>query len=358
MKKTKRIKIGNLYIGGGEPIRVQSMTNTPTEDVKATISQTKRLEDAGCEIVRVAVPTMEAAKRIKEIKRKITVPLVADIHFDYRFALEAVKSGVDKIRINPGNIGADWKVKEVVKVCRERHIPIRVGANSGSINKKILRKYGGPSTEALFESVRKEIEILENAEFADIVISVKSTDLETLIEANELVSSHYDYPLHIGLTEAGPIPEGIVKSTLGIGLLLKEGIGDTIRVSLTADPVFEVYTAYSILQTLNIRVERPEIISCPTCGRIEIDMDKLIKEVRNALQNVKKPIKVAVLGCSVNGPGEAKEADIGIAGGIHTGIIFRKGKIVRNVNEEELINAFKEELDKLLKEDLNAHESG
>ncbi len=357
MKKTRKIRIGNIFIGGGEPIRVQSMTNTPTEDVGSTVAQINRLEDAGCEIVRVAVPTIEAAQKIKEIKRKITIPLVADIHFDYKLALEAVRNGVDKIRINPGNIGGARKVKKVVEACKEYHIPIRVGANSGSINRKILDRYGGPTAEALFESVRGEIEILENEEFTDIVVSVKSTDLDTLIKANELVSSHYDYPLHIGLTEAGPIPEGIVKSTLGIGLLLKEGIGDTIRVSLTADPVYEVYTAYSILQALNIRMERPEIISCPTCGRIEIDMDKLIKEVRAVLQNVKKPIKVAVLGCSVNGPGEAREADIGIAGGTHTGIIFRKGKIVRNVKEEDLINTFKEELDKLLKEDLNAHES-
>jgi len=313
------------------------MTKTDTRNIKATVRQIKQLEQAGCEIIRLAVPDMNAAKILGEIKRRIKIPIVADIHFNYRLAVEAIRQGVDGLRINPGNIGANWKVKEVVSAAKDKKIPIRIGVNSGSLPKDLLDKYGHISAEAMVEAAERHIEILEKQDFYDIKVSLKASDVLKTVEAYKLFSSKYDYPLHVGITETGPVPEGVVKSSIGIGLLLLEGIGDTIRVSLTDSPVTEVRVAYEILRVTGLRQEGIEIISCPTCGRCEIDIKKMVKGVKKALKDIKEPLKIAVMGCSVNGPGEAKEADFGIAGGKKQGIVFVKGRIVKTVKEEELI---------------------
>lgn len=342
----KRIRIGNIFIGGNEEIKVQSMTKSRTENIKKTIEEIKKLEDAGCEIVRVAVPNEESAKAIKKIKKEISIPLVADIHFDYKLAIESVNNGADKIRINPGNIGSEWKVKEVLKVCKEKDIPIRVGVNSGSIRKDILRKYGGVNLNSILEGLNEEVRILEENGFDKIVLSVKATDLKLFIEANEEINKKYDYPIHIGVTESGPIPDGIVKSSIGIGYLLLKDIGDTIRVSLTESSLKEIEIAYLILSSIGKRKIFPEIISCPTCGRTEVNTIKLVKKLLPDLRKIKKPLKIAIMGCSVNGPGEAKEADIGIAGGKGFYLLFKKGKIVKEIKEEEIISEFLKEIKK------------
>jgi len=338
-KKTQKVWVGNVPIGGGAPISVQSMTKTDTRDVSATTRQIKRLEKAGCEIIRVAVPDMEAASVLSKIKKGIKIPLVADIHFDYRLALKAIEAGVDKLRINPGNIGAEWKVKEIVKSAKERRIPIRIGVNAGSLPRDLLAKYKKASPPALVEAALRQVRILEDLDFEDIVISLKAFDVPTTVEAYQLISKKTNYPLHLGITEAGLPLLGSVRSALGIGLLLAEGIGDTIRVSLTGDPVEEVKVGYEILKSLNLREHGPTIISCPTCGRCEIDLISLTKKVERKLKNIHAPLKIAVMGCVVNGPGEARDADVGIAGGKGYGLLFRKGKEVGKVKEKDLIKA-------------------
>jgi (E)-4-hydroxy-3-methylbut-2-enyl-diphosphate synthase len=338
-RKTKKVWVGNVAIGGDAPISVQSMTKTDTRDVSATVKQIKRLEKAGCEIIRVAVPDMESALALSKIKSQIKIPLVADIHFDYRLALKAIDSGVDKLRINPGNIGAEWKVKEIVKSAKMRKIPIRVGVNAGSLPRDLLAKYKKPSAPALVEAALRQVRILENLDFNDIVISLKSFDVPTTIKAYQLISKKINYPLHLGITEAGLPLLGSVRSALGIGLLLAEGIGDTIRVSLTGDPVEEVKVGYEILKSLNLREHGPTIISCPTCGRCEIDLVSLTKKLEQKLKNVHAPLKIAVMGCVVNGPGEARDADVGIAGGKGYGLLFRKGKEIEKVKEKDLVKA-------------------
>lgn len=348
-RKTRRIYIGGVSIGDGAPIRVQSMTKTDTRDVKATVRQIKQIEKAGCEIVRVAVPDMNSAKALGEIKKRINTPLIADIHFNYKLAVEATHQGVDGVRINPGNIGDKWKLKEVVNASKDKKIPIRIGVNAGSLQKDLIEKYGHPTAEAMVESAERHIEALEELDFHDIEVSLKASDVLKTVEAYRLFSSKYDYPLHVGITEAGPLPEGVVKSSLGIGILLMEGIGDTIRVSLTDSPILEVKVAYEILRATQLREYGVEIISCPMCGRCKIDIKKIVKQVKNALNEIKKPIKVAVMGCSVNGPGEAKEADFGIAGGKRQGIVFAKGKIIKTAKENEVIKALLDEINFLLK---------
>ena len=338
-KKTRKVWVGNVPIGGGAPISVQSMTKTDTRDVSATTRQIKRLEKAGCEIIRVAVPDMESASVLSKIKKGIKIPLVADIHFDYRLALKAIESGVDKLRINPGNIGAEWKVKEIVKSAKEKKIPIRIGVNAGSLPRDLLAKYKKPSPPALVEAALRQVRILEDLNFEDIVISLKAFDVPTTVEAYQLISKKTKYPLHLGITEAGLPLLGSVRSALGIGLLLAEGIGDTIRVSLTEDPMEEVKVGYEILKSLNLREHGPTIISCPTCGRCEIDLISLTKKVEQRLKNFHAPLKIAVMGCVVNGPGEARDADVGIAGGKGYGLLFRKGKEVGKVKEMDLIKA-------------------
>ena len=345
--KAKVIRIGDRCIGGDYPIAIQSMCNTKTEDVKATVAQILALEAAGCEIIRVAVPTMEAAEAITEIKKQIHIPLVADIHFDYRLAIAAIEHGIDKIRINPGNIGSDDRVKAVADACRQRGIPIRIGVNSGSLEKEILAKYGHPTPEALCDSALYHASLLEKFDFNDIVLSMKSSTVSTMIKAYELAAERCDYPLHLGVTEAGTERMGIIKSSAGIGALLLHGIGDTIRVSLTADPVKEVYAAHDILKALDIEKDGVQFVSCPTCGRTRIDLVKIANEVEDKLRNCKKNIKVAVMGCVVNGPGEAREADIGIAGGDGCGLVFKKGEILRKVPEDKLVDALLEEVEKL-----------
>jgi len=338
-KKTRRIYIGSVPIGDGAPIAVQSMTKTDTRDIFKTVKQIKELEKAGCEIVRIAIPDNEAAKAIREIKKRIKIPLVADIHFNYKLALEAIKQGVDGLRINPGNIGNRLKVKEVVRAAKEKGIPIRIGVNAGSLPKDLIKKYGHPTAEAMVESAERHIEILEELDFKDIKVSLKASDVLKTIEAYRLFSEKHEYPLHVGITETGCPPEGIVKSSIGIGILLMEGIGDTIRVSLTTSPVTEVEVAYEILRTLQLRQVGVEVISCPTCGRCEINLKKMVKEVKAAVKKIKKPIRVAVMGCSVNGPGEAQGADFGIAGGKGQGIVFVKGEILKIVKENEIVSA-------------------
>jgi (E)-4-hydroxy-3-methylbut-2-enyl-diphosphate synthase len=338
-KKTRRIYIGNVPIGDGAPIAVQSMTKTDTRDIFKTVKQIKELEKAGCEIVRIAIPDNEAAKAIGEIKKRIKIPLVADIHFNYKLALEAIKQGVDGLRINPGNIGDRLKVKEVVRAAKEKGIPIRIGVNAGSLPKDLIKKYGHPTAEAMVESAERHIEILEELDFKDIKVSLKASDVLKTIEAYRLFSEKHEYPLHVGITETGCPPEGIVKSSIGIGILLMEGIGDTIRVSLTTSPVTEVEVAYEILRTLQLRQVGVEVISCPTCGRCEINLKKMVKEVKAAVKKIKKPIRVAVMGCSVNGPGEAQGADFGIAAGKGQGIVFVKGEILKIVKENEIVSA-------------------
>ncbi|OGO83081.1 MAG: 4-hydroxy-3-methylbut-2-en-1-yl diphosphate synthase [Clostridiales bacterium GWD2_32_19] len=336
-KQTREVKVGNVFIGGSNQVVIQSMTNTDTRDVIKTVEQIKKLEEAGCEIVRVAVPDMEAAEALREIKNKINIPLVADIHFDYRLALKALENGIDKLRINPGNIGSKEKIKMVVDKAKERKVPIRIGVNSGSIEKDILAKYGKPTPECLVESALRHVQILENYDFTDIIISVKASNVQMCIESYKLMSSKVDYPLHVGVTEAGTVWSGMVKSSVGIGSILSQGIGDTIRVSITCDPVEEIYCAKQILKSLGLRKFGIEIVSCPTCGRTEIDLITLANEVEKACQNINKDLKVAVMGCVVNGPGEAKEADIGVAGGKGVGILFKKGKIYKKVSEDEIL---------------------
>lgn len=348
MRKTKVIKIGQKKIGGNNPVLVQSMCNTDTRDIRATVKQIKQLEKAGCEIIRVAVLDMKAAKAIKKIKQQINIPLVADIHFDHLLALEAIKQGVDKIRINPGNIGSKENLRKVVEACKKKRIPIRVGVNSGSLEQSILKKYKMRVTpKGLVESALKNIRILEKMNFKDIVISIKSTNVSHMIEAYQMLARKVKYPLHLGVTEAGPPSVGIIKSSVGIGTLLAEGIGDTIRVSLTGDTSEEVRVAWEILKSLKLRKRGREIISCPTCGRTQINLIKLANQVEKATEDIKKPITIAVMGCAVNGPGEAREADIGVAGGKNIGIIFRKGKIIKTVKEKDILKSLLKEINKI-----------
>ena len=344
---TRRIQVGAVPVGGGAPVSIQSMCNTATEDVEATVQQIRRLEQAGCDIVRVAVPTEEAARAIPTIKRGIRIPLVADIHFDYKLALLCIDGGVDKIRINPGNIGSKERVRAVADGCRERGIPIRVGVNGGSLEKDILRKYGGVTAEALAESALGHVHLLEDCGFGDICISVKCSRVPVNMAAYELLHERVDYPLHLGVTEAGTPEMGVLKSAIGIGGLLCRGIGDTLRVSLTADPVEEVTAAKKILQAAGIRRTEPDLIACPTCGRTQYDMLPIAREVERRLKDCHKPITVAVMGCVVNGPGEAAAADVGIAGGRGEGLLFAKGKILRKVPQEQLVGELFRVIEKL-----------
>ena len=343
-EQTKVITIGDRKIGGGNPILIQSMTNTPTEDVEATKAQILRLERAGCEIIRCTVPTIEAAKALSEIRRQIHIPLVADIHFDYRMAIAAIENGADKIRINPGNIGGKEKVAEVVAAARERGIPIRVGVNSGSLERGLVEKYHGVTAEGIVESALDKVGIIEDTRYDNLVISIKSSDVMMCVRAHEILAQKTNYPLHVGITESGTVTSGNIKSAIGLGLILNQGIGDTIRVSLTGDPVEEIKSAKLILRTLGLRKGGIEVVSCPTCGRTKIDLIGLAGQVEEMVQDIPLDIKVAVMGCAVNGPGEAKEADIGIAGGIGEGLLIRRGEIVKKVPEQELLNTLREEL--------------
>jgi (E)-4-hydroxy-3-methylbut-2-enyl-diphosphate synthase len=350
-KNTRAIKIGDIQIGGGAPIAVQSMTNTKTDDVVASVVQINALAAAGCDIVRLAVPDMEAAQALKQIKNKVNVPLIADIHFDYRLALAAMESGIDALRLNPGNIGDEDRVKTVVKEAKRRHIPIRIGVNAGSLDKVLLEKYGRPTPEAMVESAMQHIAILEKLDFYDMKISLKAHDVPLTISAYQLMSKTVDYPLHLGITEAGTVNSGIVKSSVGIGALLAQGIGDTFRISLTGDPVVEVKVANEILKSLGLKEYGPTMISCPTCGRCNINLAEIALQVEQKLSTIQKPISVAVMGCVVNGPGEAREADVGIAGGKGEGLIFRKGQIIRKVPESSLVDELFLEIDNILEED-------
>ena len=346
-RKSKVVSVGGVLIGGDNPISVQSMTNTKTENVEDTVRQILELEKAGCEIVRCTIPTEEAAKAVKEIKKQIHIPFVADIHFDYKLALGAAERGIDKIRINPGNIGDESRVKAVADICKLKGLPIRIGVNSASLEKEILSKYGSPTPQSIVESALYHASLLEKFDFDDIVISIKSSNVNTMIAAYELASEKCNYPLHLGVTEAGTERMGIIKSSIGIGSLLSKGIGDTIRVSLSDKPVKEVFAAFDILKAVGLKKDCPYLISCPTCGRTKIDLIGLAKQVEEKLKDCKKPIKVAVMGCIVNGPGEAKEADIGIAGGDGNGLIFKKGEILRKVPEDKLLEELMKEIDKL-----------
>jgi len=341
---TKAIHIGEKVIGGGNPILIQSMTNTPTENVAATVEQIHRLEKAGCEIIRCTVPTMEAAVALREIKKQISIPLVADIHFDYKMAVAAIENGADKIRINPGNIGGKDKVASVVKAARERDIPIRVGVNSGSLEKDLIEKYGGVTAEGIVESALDKVRMIEDLDYDKLVISIKSSDVMMCIRAHEILAQQTNYPLHVGITESGTLLSGNIKSGIGLGVILYQGIGDTIRVSLTGDPVEEIKSAKLILRTLGLRKGGIEVVSCPTCGRTKIDLIGLANQVEQMVADIPLELKVAVMGCAVNGPGEAKEADIGIAGGIGEGLLIKKGKIIKKVPEDELLSALREEL--------------
>lgn len=352
-KNTRAIRIGAVQIGGGAPISVQSMTNTKTEDVTATLAQIQALKEAGCDIVRLAVPDQEAAIALRAIKEKAEIPLVADIHFDYRLALAALESGMDALRLNPGNIGGEDGVAAVVKVAKQRHVPIRIGVNAGSLDKALLAKYGHATPEAMVESAMQHIAILEKLDFYDMKISLKAHDVPLTVEAYRLMSETVDYPLHLGITEAGTAKSGTIKSSVGIGALLTQGIGDTFRISLTGDPVEEVKVANEILKALNLREYGPILISCPTCGRCNIELAQIAARVEERLHTVKKPIRVAVMGCVVNGPGEAREADVGIAGGKKEGLVFRKGEIIRKVPEECLVEELFKEIDQILGEDLD-----
>ncbi|MGK7345927.1 MAG: flavodoxin-dependent (E)-4-hydroxy-3-methylbut-2-enyl-diphosphate synthase [Candidatus Nitrospinota bacterium M3_3B_026] len=347
MRKSRRISVGGVEIGGGAPVSVQSMTKTDTRDVEGAAAQVSRLEAAGCEIVRAAVPDMDAARSIAGIKKRINIPLVADIHFDYRLALESLNQGADGLRLNPGNIGARWKVEQVVKAAAERGAPIRIGVNAGSLGRDMLAKYGGPTAEAMVESAMGHVRILEDLGFREIKISLKASSVPVTVAAYKALADVVDYPFHVGVSEAGTPWTGAIKSAVGIGALLMDGIGDTIRVSLTGDPVEEVKAAYEILKASGVRRVGPELISCPTCGRLKIDLFRLAAEVEAELARLDKPLKVAVMGCVVNGPGEAREADIGLAGGDGVGLIFRKGEIVRKVKEDELAEALMEEARRL-----------
>ena len=341
---TKEVSVGNVKIGGENPVAIQSMTNTPTEDVDATVEQILRLEAAGCEIIRCAVPTMEAAEALREIKKRIHIPLVADIHFDYRLAIASIENGADKIRINPGNIGSADRVKAVVDKAKEYQIPIRVGVNSGSLEKPFLEKYGQVTAQGIVESALDKVRMIEDMGYDNLVVSIKSSDVLMCVEAHELIAKQCPYPLHVGITEAGTVYSGNVKSSVGLGIILHEGIGNTIRVSLTGDPAEEVRTAKLILKTLGLRKGGIEVVSCPTCGRTKIDLIDLAGQVEKMVEDIPLDIKVAVMGCAVNGPGEAKEADIGIAGGIGEGLLIKKGQIVKKVKEEDLLSTLRQEL--------------
>jgi (E)-4-hydroxy-3-methylbut-2-enyl-diphosphate synthase len=343
-RKTRTIYIGKIPVGGENPIAVQSMTKTDTTDVKSTVQQIKSLESRGCEIIRLAVPNMEAAKALGTIKKSIAIPMIADVHFDWRLALESINQGVDGLRINPGNIGAKWKIREVVTAAKDKGITMRIGVNAGSLERELLKKYGHPKPEALVESAERHIQMLEELDFTNLKVSLKGSDVPTTVEAYRLFSGKYDYPLHIGVSEAGPPSTGIIKSSVGCGILLSEGIGDTIRVSLTAEPAEEVRVAYEILKSLGVREKGVEIISCPTCGRCRIDLRGLATEVEYRLREIDKPMKIAVMGCVVNGPGEAREADIGIAGGKGIGILFRKGRIIKRIKEKDLLDELMNEI--------------
>ena len=343
--QTKQIKIGGRVIGGGSPVLIQSMTNTKTEDVKGTVAQIHRLEAAGCEIIRCAVPTLEAAKAIAEIRKEIRIPLVADIHFDYKLAIAALEAGADKIRINPGNIGAPEKVKAVVDAAKERGVPIRVGVNSGSVEKRLLEKYGGVCADALVESALEKTKQIEDMGYDNLVISIKSSDVMMCVRAHEIIAQKTRYPLHVGITETGTAFSGSIKSAVGLSLILNAGIGDTIRVSLSADPVEEIKTAKLILKTLGLRKGGIDVVACPTCGRTQIDLIGLATQVETLVLQYPYDIKVAVMGCAVNGPGEAREAELGVAGGRGEGLLFKKGEIIKKLPETELLSALKEELD-------------
>ncbi len=344
-EQTREVAIGNRKIGGKNPILIQSMTNTKTEDVKATVEQIHRLEKAGCEIIRCTVPTLEAAEAIKEIKKQISIPLVADIHFDYRMAIAAMENGADKIRINPGNIGSRERLQAVVETAKARNIPIRVGVNSGSLEKDLVEKYRGVTAEGIVESALDKVHMIEDMDYQNLVISIKSSDVLMCVKAHELLADKTLYPLHVGITEAGTITSGNIKSAIGLGLILNQGIGNTIRVSLTGDPVEEIKSAKLILRTLQLRKGGVEVVSCPTCGRTQIDLIKLANQVETMVEDYPLDIKVAVMGCVVNGPGEAKEADLGIAGGIGEGLLIKHGEIVRKVPENQLLDALREELE-------------
>lgn len=343
--KTREVKIGNRIIGGNHPIAIQSMTNTKTENIAATVAQIQQLTKAGCEIIRCAVPTMEAAKALKEIKKQIAIPLVADIHFDYRLAIAAMENGADKIRINPGNIGGADRVKAVVDEAKSRNIPIRVGVNSGSLEKNLVEKYHGVTAEGIVESALDKVKMIEDMGYDNLVISIKSSDVMMCVKAHELIASKTDHPLHVGITEAGTLISGNIKSSIGLGLILSQGIGDTIRVSLTGDPIEEIKSAKLILRTLGLRKGGIEVVSCPTCGRTQINLIQLANQVETMVAEFPLDIKVAVMGCVVNGPGEAKEADLGVAGGIGEGLIIKHGKVFKKVPEEELLPALRYELE-------------
>lgn len=347
--KTRKINVGGIQIGGQNKVVIQSMCNTKTKDIDATVKQILELENAGCEIIRVACLDIEDAKAIKAIKDKIHIPIVADIHFDYKIALQAIESGVDKIRINPGNIGDEEKVKSVVDGCKANGIPIRIGVNAGSLEPELLKKYGKPCSDAMIESARSHIEILEKLDFYDICISLKASNLDMCVEAYEKASKEFKYPLHLGITEAGTAFSGTIKSSIGLGALLREGIGDTLRVSLSDDPVEEIKVCKEILKNCNLLTNIPKLVSCPTCGRIQYDLIPIAKEIEKFLQTIEADITVAIMGCAVNGPGEAREADIGIAGGKNEGLLFKKGEIVRKIKQEDMIAELKKEITEMIK---------
>ena len=342
-----QVKAGNVLIGNGAEVSIQSMLNTRADDIEGSLLQAKRLEEAGCQIIRAAIPDMNAVRLIPALKEAVSIPVVADIHFDYKLAIESVAAGIDKIRINPGNIGDEDRVKQVAKACKDKNIPIRIGVNSGSLEKEILKKYGHPTAQALCDSALYHASLLEKFDFNDIVLSMKSSDVKTMVDAYEIANSSCDYPLHLGVTEAGTTRMGIIKSSAGIGSLLLHGIGDTIRISLTADPVEEIYAAKDLLKAIGIRKDGITFVSCPTCGRTKIDLISLANEAQERLKDCNKNIKVAIMGCVVNGPGEAKEADIGIAGGDKEGLVFKKGQILYKVPEDKLIDALIDEIDKM-----------
>lgn len=346
---SREVSVGSLKIGGNNPISIQSMTNTDTRDAKSTIEQIKRLEEVGCDVVRIAVPDMEAAKNIGEIKQNVNIPVIADIHFDHRLAIESIDQGIDGVRINPGNIGSIDKVKMVVNKCKEKNLKIRIGVNGGSLEKELLEKYGSATAEALVESALGHVKILEDLDFYNIVISLKSSDIYKTIEAYELISKKVDYPLHIGITESGSVKKGTIKSSIGVGALLLKGIGDTIRISLTGDPTEEVIVGKEILRSLNLLNDKIKVVSCPTCGRCNIDLISVVNEVEEKINKIDKDMTVAIMGCAVNGPGEAKEADIGIAGGKGEGLLFKKGEIVRKIKGDNLVEELLNEIDKFNK---------
>lgn len=348
--ETRSIQVGNLTMGGNSHVYIQSMTNTKTHDVEATVNQILALENAGCEIVRMACFDQEDAKAIRTIKEQVHIPLVADIHFDYRLALTAIESGIDKIRINPGNIGSKENVRRVVEACKEKHIPIRIGVNAGSLEKELLEKYGKPTAQAMVESAKRHVDILRSLDFEDICLSLKASTMKMCVEAYELASDTFPYPLHLGITEAGTAFGGTIRSCAGLGILLHEGLGNTIRVSLSDDPVEEIKVARELLKNFDLLDDVPNLVSCPTCGRIQYDLIPVAKEIEQFLQNIRAPITVAIMGCAVNGPGEARNADIGIAGGVKEGLLFKKGEIIRKVKQEELVDVLKKEILEMVKQ--------